>query len=173
MRARLALIALTLGACPEDQPTDPLDPATIAAVAEAEGDARGTAFGGPYILASTQRACDCPRGAELDPCTALPGLDGLADVTHVDGYLTLVPVSGLVTFGMSGAVDRDGGFALAAISGIDSLISSGSIYARLDGEFAGKSFTAELTYRLLGTIGDDALDCRAIFAVEGLFNPNL
>lgn len=168
MRVRLALLVLSLGACPQEHPDDPLDPATIAAAAEAEGDAEGDAFGGPYVVWSTQLECDCPQSAELDPCAALRGIDGLTDVTHVDGYLTLVPLGGLVTFGMSGAVDADGSFALAAISGIDSLVSSGSIFARLDGRFGeGRSLDAVLTYRLLGTLGEQQLDCRAAFDVQG------
>jgi hypothetical protein len=173
VRARLALLGLSLGACPEDQPDDPLDPAAIAAVAEAEGDAEGEAFSGPYLAASVQRGCECRQGAELQPCAAVFGLAGLLVVTHVDGYLTLVPTSGPITFGMSGAIDADGTFALAAISGIDALFSVGSVYARLDGRFAGDGFTGDLAYRLLGKLGDKALDCRAQFSVTGQLSAGL
>lgn len=170
VRARPALLALVLGACPDEQPTDPLDPATIAALAEAEGDAEGSSFDGQYVMSSTQRECECRQGDDMNRCSAVSGLDGLVEVTHLGGYLTLVPLGGGFTFGMSGGVDGDGTFVLAAIAGIDSLFSTGSIYLRLDGAFDGTRLEGELVYRLLGSVGDDPLDCRATFSVTGFRN---
>lgn len=167
MRVRPALLALSLGACPADQPTDPLDPAVIAELAEAEGDAEGSGFDGQYVVTSAQRSCECRRGADANPCATFTGLDGLLDVTHVGGYMTALPIGGSFYFGLSGGVDRDGSFALAAISGVESLVSSGSIYLRLDGSVEGLEFEGELVYRLVGTLVDTALDCRATYAVTG------
>jgi hypothetical protein len=167
VRVRPVLLVLSLGACPAEQSTDPLDPATIAALAEAEGDAEGADFDGQYIVSSTQQSCECRQGADPNPCAALAGLDGLVDITHIGGYLTLVPIGSTFMFDLSGGVDGDGSFALAAISGIDSLVSSGSIYLRLDGSIEGLELAGELAYRLLGTLGDTALDCRATYTVTG------
>jgi hypothetical protein len=167
VRVRPLLLALSLGACPAEQPTDPLDPAVIAELAEAEGDAEGSGFDGQYIVSSAQRSCECERGADINPCATFTGLDGPVDVTHIGGYLTVVPIGGTFYFGLSGGVDRDGSFVLAAISDLGSLVSASSIYMRLDGSIEGVEFAGDLTYRLFGTLGDTALDCRATFAVTG------
>lgn len=166
--AALACLALlVLGACPEDQPPDDLDPEVVADVARAGGDAEGDAWSGEYDLQSEPGACDCPTRMGFDLCALFDVFGATGRVTHAEGYLTLVSLSS-ASFGLSGAVDRDGSFELAAIYGLDSLLSSGSVYARMPGAFADeRSFTGELRYRLLGELPGGPVDCRAAFSVAG------
>lgn len=166
------LTLLALAACPQDQPLDPLDPAVLADIAEAGGDAEGGALSGRYAVVAAPATCDCPARAGIDPCgpefAVLLGLTGAVDVTQVDGYLTWMPVAGDIALGMSGAVDHDGAFALAALYDLGSLLSTGDLHARMDGAFAAdRSLAGDVDLRLRGELPDGPLDCRLGFTVTG------
>lgn len=170
--ACLSFALLSLGACPQDQPADPLDPHALAELAKDGGDAEGDALSGRYAVAGAPAACDCPERMGVDLCApefaALTGLTGLVEVTQVDGFMTWIPVAGGATLGMSGALDRDGAFVLAGLYDLGSLLSTGDIYARLEGAFAGdRSITGAVDYRLLGELADGPVDCRVRFTITG------
>lgn len=177
-RAAFAVLcALSLGACPDEQPTDPLDPDVLAALAEAGGDARGEALTGRYFTRAEVRACDCPRRMGVDLCgpaaAQLIGLDGPAAVTQVDGWLTFEPEAASLPWALSGAAWRDRSFTLAAISGLAIGLFSVGLHARFEGEFAAdRSLQGELAHRLVGELPDGAVDCRTTYAITGWAAPD-
>ena len=164
----VALALLSLGACSEDQLADPLAPAAVAEVARAGGDGEGDALSGRFLLRrGAASTCDCPD-MDLDLCGLLLGGDRTVDLTQVDGYMTLAPVDGDVTLGMSGAAFRDGSFELAAIYGLDTLVTAGSLYTLLSGAFADDAtLTAELSARLVAELPSGPVDCRATAELTG------
>lgn len=166
------LCVLSLDACADEQPRDPLDPAALERLAEDGGDGRGEALTGIYLTATEVLACDCPQRMAVDLCgpqaAALLGLDGPSAIVQVDGYMTFQPEFGSLPWALSGAIDRDGEFVLAGLSGIALGPSSLGMYARLDGAFADdRTFVGELSHRLAGELPDGPIDCRATLAVDG------
>lgn len=164
-RPWLVSAVLALGACPEDQTGDPLAADAVAAAARAGGDAEGDGWSGRYLLTrGPVDACDCPDDGL---CELLLGGDRAVQLLHVDGYLTLTTAEGLANYGMSGAVFADGAVELAALVGLDTLVSDGSLYVRLSGALVGDSFAGELSARLAGTLPDGPVDCRASAELSG------
>lgn len=176
-RACLAVLcALSLGACPDGQPEDPLDPALLAELAEAGGSGRGEALTGRYFIAPEQRACDCPVRMGVDLCgpatVQLVGLLGPAQVHQVDGWLTFEPEAAALPWGLSGAVERDRSFTLAGISGLAIGVFTVGLHARFEGEFAAdRSLRGELVHRLVGDLADGSVDCRTTYEVVGVHDP--
>lgn len=165
------LCALSFGACANEQ-ADPLDPDVLDALAEAGGDGRGEELTGRYFTLAEVLECDCPQRMGVDLCGAgalqLIGLGGPAQVVQVDGWMTFEPEAAALPWAMSGAVDRDRGFALAGISGLAIGLFTVGIYARFDGEFAADgALQGELAHRLLGELPDGPVDCRSLYAVVG------
>jgi hypothetical protein len=166
------LCALFLGACTDDPPLDPLDPSELERLAEDGGDGRGEALTGFYLTAHEVLACDCPQRMGVDLCgpqaATLIGLNGPSGVVQIDGYMTFEPEWSSLSWALSGAIDRDGGFVLAGISGVALGLTALGVYSRFDGAFAGdRTFAGELAYRLRGDLPDGRVDCRITFAVDG------
>lgn len=176
-RASLAVLcALFLGACPNEQPADPLDPALLALLAEAGGDGRGEALSGRYLTVPEVRACDCPRRMGVDLCgpaaVQLIGLLGPVQVLQVDGWLTFEPETAALPWALSGAVERDRSFTLAGVSGLAIGVFTVGLHARFDGEFAADhSLRGELVHRLVGDLADGPVDCRTTYDVVGVREP--
>lgn len=163
--------ALAGGACGDEPPLDPLDPQTLVDIARAGGDGEGEALSGRYAVVSVSTACDCPARAGLDLCApefaVFAGLSGPILVTQTGGYLTWVPEGG-GALGMSGAVERDASFELAALYDIGTLLGEGGVYARFAGEFDGaRRVRGDLDLRVVGTFEDAPLDCRLRYEVSG------
>lgn len=168
---------MSLAACANEQPEDPLDPALLVQLAEAGGDGDGEALTGRYLLASEVLECDCPQQLGVDLCgsgaSALFGLDGPGVLVQVDGWLTFEPEAAAVPWALSGAIGRDGDFALAALSGLAVGLFSVRLYARLDGAFADdRSFSGELAHRILGELPDGPVDCRTALILTGTPAPD-
>ncbi|PCC67766.1 hypothetical protein SAMN02745121_02402 [Nannocystis exedens] len=167
------LCALSVGACPEDQAQDPLDPDLLIALSEAGGDGRGEALTGRYITVSEVLECDCPPRMGVDLCgpagsAQLIGIDGPTRIEHVDGWLTFEPEVTSLPWALSGAVDRDRSFVLGGISGLAIGLFTVGMYARFDGEFTDAGgLRGELAHRLLGELPDGRIDCRTTYAVRG------
>jgi hypothetical protein len=166
------LCALFLGACPNDQPGDPLDPDLLVELAEAGGDGRGEALTGRYLTAATVLDCDCPQRMGVDLCgggtAQLIGLDGPAAVVQTGGWLTFTPEAALLPWALSGAVERDRSFVIAGVSALAVGLFTIRLHARVDGEFdAQRRLDGELAHRLLGELPDGPVDCRATYALHG------
>ncbi|MDC0715741.1 hypothetical protein [Nannocystis bainbridge] len=171
------LCALSLGACPEDQAQDPLDPELLIALSEAGGDGRGEAHSGRYVTTGEVLECDCPTRMGVDLCgggsAQLIGIDGPAKVVQIDGWLTFQPEVAALPWALSGAIDRDRGFALGGISGLAIGLFTVGLYARFDGEFTAEGgLRGELAHRLLGELPDGRIDCRTTYAVTGARTPD-
>lgn len=177
MRRRLparsaVLCALFPGACPDDQPQDPLDPDLLVALAEAGGHGRGEALSGRYFTVGEVLECDCPPSMGVDLCgggaAQLIGLDGPAEVVQVDGWLTFTPQAAVLPWALSGAVERDRSFALAGLSALAIGLFTIDLHVRFDGEFdPDRRLHGELAHRLLGELPDGPVDCRATYAIDG------
>ncbi|WAS97335.1 hypothetical protein [Nannocystis punicea] len=169
--------ALSLGACPDDQAQDPLDPALLIELSEAGGDGRGEALGGRYVTAADVLECDCPPRMGVDLCgpvgaAQLIGINGPARLVQVDGWLTYEPEVAALPWALSGAVNRDRSFALGGISGLAVGLFTVGLYARFDGEFTVDGLHGELAHRLLGELPDGPVDCRTTYAVTGVLAPD-
>ncbi len=167
----LAACTSTLVGC-ASTPTDPLDPAEIDDVAKAQGDAAGTDRSGNYFLKLTGAAeCDCPTVYQMDLCKA--DVNGLATggggigLQQTDGNLLLTEDRGLLT--LTGAIEADGSFDIAAIQAFGSVLGNVALYVRLTGRFDGPTgFTGEVQSRALGTFDGDDIDCRTDAEVAGV-----
>lgn len=166
------LCVLSLGACPNDQPRDPLDPDLLVELAEAGGDGRGEALTGRYLTGAQVVDCDCPQRMGVDLCGSgtaqLLGLDGPAEVVQTGGWLTFSPEAALLPWALSGAVERDRSFVLAGVSALAVGLFTIRLHARVDGEFDDqRRLDGELAHRLLGELPDGPVDCRATYVLHG------
>lgn len=173
--SQICWLGSLLVAC-ADPPADPLDPAEIDDAARAEGDAAGTMYSGGYLIKLTSVPdCDCPSIFNMDLCradiNALVTRGGNVHLSHADGTLLLTEDRGLLT--LSGAIEADGAFDLAAIQGFGSVLGDLALYIRLTGRFSGPAgFTGTVQSRALGTVDGQDVDCRTEADLSGVRTPS-
>ncbi len=168
----VALLLVTLAAaCSAD---DPLDSDLLASLATEQGDAKGDTWTGTWNWDFDLVACDCPltgaASGNFDPCTVTPlstlGGDGSAIALQGDGFLVFESPNAQ----LSGAVNADGSFDLAAVFTLTSLIGQAAFYMRMDGEFEGgfdkdsgtdnATMSARVRQRVVETV-ELQIDCRS------------
>lgn len=141
---------------------DPLDRDRIAELSLAQGSATGSERSGEFSFTLTTQSCDCPTvefdGQSVDLC-------GFAQVDVLSA--TLVEGSGVLVITsdapfLTGAIEADGSFELAATEDLSSLLGPVEALRRMDGQFAASNDEAEgwAGQRLLGQVVDDPIDCR-------------
>ena len=168
-RAFVLLAALALSACAgDDGVPDPLDPELIRDISMAQGSASADSYSGPWQLVFEPDSCDCPSvevdGQAIDLC-ALAGFAGQGfevELIHSGGLLA-IPSGPESTFGvLTGAIESDGAFSVAALHDTSTIAGPLESLARMDGSFAGDNAEGWAGQRLIGEVAGAQLDCRWI-----------
>ncbi|MEM6995039.1 MAG: hypothetical protein AAF721_31285 [Myxococcota bacterium] len=180
--AALVGCALTVG-CSE--PAGELDADVVHDIARTPGDAIGLDRSGEYDAELTAVQCDCPDLGTLEgislcqgsgPISPMPGdkIFVTIDVVQTDGII-LIRYDGQA---LTGGLDADGSFAAGGLFDMDTLVTTGEIITRMDGEFddeaSTNAFDATIKNRLHGDAaaglgeGSDrtSLDCVETFSLD-------
>jgi hypothetical protein len=172
-RARALLVSLAVSGCAGDEPPDLLDRELLRTISMAQGTAQGDVHAGVWQLMFEVDTCDCPTvtidAKPLDLCAlasfAGQGFD--AALIHSDGLLA-IPSGPESSFGvLSGAIEADGSFSVAALHDASTIAGPLESLARIDGRFTGDSVEGWAGQRLIGEVAGAQLDCRWLGDVVG------
>ena len=153
---------MTVASGCKDDPGE-LDPDVVHDIARTPGDAVGLDLTGDYDAEVTPITCDCPfigPLAGLSLCQgSSPGSTAPRETTFF--ALTVLQTDGLIVLRyedltLTGGLNADGSFSAGGIIDISTLLTSGDIITRIDGEFddtAGiDQFEASIAHRLRGDV---------------------
>lgn len=161
------VVATAASACAE--PAGALDPDVVHDLSRTPGDAAGSDHSGVYEGQLIIESCGCPNLGTLDGFSVCRGVAPFATmegdrvfaavyVVHTDGIL-LVEVDGIA---LTGGIDGDGTFSVGALFDMTTLVTSGDIVTRLDGDFDPadnfRAFEGRLQTRLHGDAAAPGLD---------------
>lgn len=173
-----------VGGC-KDEPGE-LDPDVVHDIARTPGDAMGLALTGDYDAEVTPITCDCPfigplAGLSLCQNGSLDSTDVPAETTFF--ALSVLQTDGLIVlrykdFTLTGGLNADGSFSAGGVIDISTLLTSGKIITRIDGEFDDTAdidqFDASIAHRLRGDVlplpdidnETSSFDCVETFTVQ-------
>jgi len=165
----LVALALAASSCTSPAPEDPLSDEAVEDVISDQGDAMGDQWTGTYALALSQTTCDCPTIAGvINLCEQIAsGNEIKVDVVQAGGYVQ-VAIEG---YQLGGPVDQAGVFAAAGLFDLTTVLSSGGLTVRLDGQFKGSADAANLdgvlVFRIDGSFGEEPLVCERSDNADG------
>ncbi len=157
----LSLSLVLLSGCGDPPVEDPLSDEAIEDVVEDEGDAQGDDWSGIYSLTLDQTACDCPTVAgQIDLCEQLTAGNRVdVEVAQSEGYLQIM----LTGYQLAGPVEQSGAFLSGGLFDLTTVVTTGNLAVRLDGQFSQLADTAQLDgtlkFRIDVTFGEEAIVC--------------
>ncbi|KIG12317.1 hypothetical protein DB30_01585 [Enhygromyxa salina] len=168
------LLALALAGCGGDQgESDPLDPELIRELSMARGSASANTHGGAWLLTFEVDTCDCPSveldAEPLDLC-ALASFAGQGFVVGLveSGGVLAIPSDPNASFGvLTGAIEADGAFDVAARHDASTLVGPLELLARMDGVATKDHMDGWAGQRLIGEVAGTTLDCRWVGSFGG------
>lgn len=168
----MASLALS-GCAGTDDMSDPLDPELIREISMAQGSALGDPHSGAWQFVFELDSCDCPsvevdaQPVELCALASFAGQGFEIDLIEGGGVLA-IPSGPDASFGvLSGAIEADGGFSVAARHDASTLAGPLESLARMDGQFTADSAEGWAGQRLIGELPGAELDCRWIGSFVG------